>query len=200
VLRQCRRAAIVCEMSSQVKRCFTCQYYAGERLGKTNGLLEPPPRLRASAGNHSSRAPLPAPPARRGNPIRVACSKVQRGKARHGQADQESGGLCLNVVHNRAEGRNFQPPLAAPGHMSYRRSSCMCIPYRGDSDGANKWLCISYPPVHHVVVCTLCACYPWNLLKCRNQMDFPRAVSRIFRRPLSTNVLKGLWHSDRSGG
>ena len=35
---------------------------------------------------------------------------------------------------------------------------------------------------------------------CHNQMDFPRAVSRIFRRPSSTNVLKGLWHSGRSGG
>jgi hypothetical protein len=35
---------------------------------------------------------------------------------------------------------------------------------------------------------------------CHNQMDFPGAVSRIFRRPSSTNLLKGLWHSGRSGG
>jgi hypothetical protein len=118
----------------------------GERIGKTNGLLAPPLRLRASAGNHSSRAPLPSPPARHGNPIRVAWGKVQRGKAWHGQADQESGGLCLNVVHNRAEGRNFQPPLAVPGHMGHRRSSCMCIPYRGGSDGADKWLYFLSPP------------------------------------------------------
>jgi hypothetical protein len=33
-----------------------------------------------------------------------------------------------------------------------------------------------------------------------SEMDFPRAVSRIFRRPLSTNWLHGLWHSGRSGG
>jgi hypothetical protein len=33
-----------------------------------------------------------------------------------------------------------------------------------------------------------------------NQMDFPCAVSRIFRRPSSTHLLKGLWHSARSGG
>src|SRR5919198_4868569 len=30
-------------------------------------------------------------------------------------------------------------------------------------------------------------------------MDFPRAVSRIFRRLSSTNVLKGLWHIGRWG-
>jgi hypothetical protein len=35
---------------------------------------------------------------------------------------------------------------------------------------------------------------------CHNQMDFPRALSRILRRPASTNLLKGLWHSGRSGG
>ena len=35
---------------------------------------------------------------------------------------------------------------------------------------------------------------------CHNQMDFPRAVSRIFCRTSSTNWLKGLWHSGRSGG
>jgi hypothetical protein len=35
---------------------------------------------------------------------------------------------------------------------------------------------------------------------CHNRMDFPRAMSRIFRRPSSTNLLQGLWRSGRAGG
>jgi hypothetical protein len=34
---------------------------------------------------------------------------------------------------------------------------------------------------------------------CHHKMDFPHAVSRIFRRPSSTDLLKRLWHSGRSG-
>jgi hypothetical protein len=62
---------------------------APTRIGKTNGLLAPPPRPHASAGDHPSRAPLHAPPARPGSPARAARGTVQRGKARPGHAAQD---------------------------------------------------------------------------------------------------------------